>query len=312
MSSEKPLISIVSPVYRAEKMVSALVSGILASVGEITPNFEIILVNDCSPDNSWDFISKEAEKESRVKGVNLSRNFGQHYAITAGLSYAKGEWVIVMDCDLQDRPDEIPKLYHKALEGWDIVFAKRTQRKDSFRKKLMSKFFYKAYNYLSGLKFDGSIANFGIYNAKVIHQFNAMKEGARSFPSLIQYLGYKSTAVDVKHAERLEGTSSYSFATLLSLAGDVILSNSNKPLKQIVKLGFTISIFSFVVALYNVLAYFMGVIKVPGFTTTVFSIWFLGGLILTVLGIIGLYVGKIFDEVKGRQLYIVSEVVNID
>lgn len=140
---EKPVhISVVSPVYRADKIVQELVKQVKENLLTITEDFEIILVNDASPDNSWVAIETECKKDKRVKGINLSRNFGQHYAITAGLSYAKGEWVVVMDCDLQDRPDEIPNLYKKAMEGWDIVFAQRKERKDGFLKKKLSKLFY--------------------------------------------------------------------------------------------------------------------------------------------------------------------------
>ncbi|TMM58996.1 glycosyltransferase family 2 protein [Maribacter algarum] len=311
-STTQPLISIVSPVYKAETIVGELVKQIRAAVEPFTADFEIILVNDCSPDNSWTKIKDASEKDYRVKGVHLSRNFGQHYAISAGLDFAKGDWVVVMDCDLQDRPDEIPNLYNKALEGWDIVLARRTDRKDKFTTRVTTGLFYRAYNYLSGLDTDRSIANFGIYRAKVIQEYNKMGEGARSFPSLVQFLGFKSCAIDVKHSERFDGRSSYTFATLFKLAGDVIISNSNKPLRMITSLGFIVSALSFAIAIYNVLSFYLGFIKVPGFTTTVFSIWFVGGLVLTVLGVIGIYVGRIFNEVKGRPLYIISKVVNIE
>jgi len=309
---KKNVISIVSPVYRAEKIVGELVAEVKQAVSLITEDFEIILVNDSSPDGSWKKIVEEAAKDKRVKGINLSRNFGQHYAITAGLQYAKGEWVIVMDCDLQDRPDEITNLYKKAQEGWDIVYARRIARKDKFLKRLSSAIFHFFFSYLSGLKTDNKIANFGIYNGEVIKEYNKMKDVARSFPSLIHYLGFKTCTIDVKHSERFEGATSYTLQKLLKLSTDVILSNSNKPLRMTVRLGFAISVLSFMLALYNVLAHFAGIIQVAGFTTTVFSIWFVGGLILFVLGIIGLYIGKIFDQVKERQLFIVLEEINID
>ena len=304
-------VSIVSPVYRAENIVEELVKQIIESVSTITSNFEIILVNDASPDNSWNKIADECTKDTRVKGIDLSRNFGQHYAITAGLSYAKGDWVVVMDCDLQDRPDEIPNLYRKAQEGWEIVYARRVDRQDKFFKKLSSKIFHSIYSYLSGIQTDSSIANFGIFKYKVIEQYNKMPEMARSFPSLVQYLGFRRTTLDVKHAERFEGKTTYNFSKLLQLTTDVVLSNSNKPLKLTVKFGFTISFLSFLLALYNILAHFAGIIKVEGFTTTIFSIWFVGGLMLFVMGIVGLYIGKIFDQVKGRQVFIVSKEINI-
>jgi dolichol-phosphate mannosyltransferase len=291
--------------------VEELVKQIIQSVSTITSDFEIILVNDASPDASWQKIANECSKDSRIKGIDLSRNFGQHYAITAGLSYAQGDWVVVMDCDLQDRPDEIPNLYRKAQEGWEIVYARRMERRDVFFKKLSSKLFHKVYSYLSGINTDSSIANFGIFHNKVIKEYNKMPEMARSFPSLVQYLGFKRTTLDVKHAERFDGKTTYTFSKLIRLTTDVILSNSNKPLKLTVKFGFTISFLSFLLALYNIFAHFAGIIKVEGFTTTVFSIWFVGGLMLFVMGIVGLYIGKIFDQVKERQVFIVSNEINI-
>lgn len=310
--NNNPHISIVSPVYRGEKMVAELVRRNVESVTTITDDYEIILVNDASPDNSWNEIVKQCAQNPKVKGINLSRNFGQHYAITAGLHYATGDWVVVMDCDLQDRPEEIPNLYRKAMEGFDIVYARRVARKDKFFKRFSSTIFHWVYNWLSGLEADKTIANFGIYRQCVIAEFNKMPERARSFPSLVKYLGFKDTAIDVEHAVRAEGKSSYNLYKLFKLSFDVIVSNSNKPLRMAVGLGFGMAAVSFLLALYNIIAKWIGVIQVDGFTTTVFSIWFVGGLMLFVMGILGLYIGKIFDQVKGRQLFIVKDIVNIE
>jgi len=304
-------ISVVSPVYKAEKIVPELVKQLHENLSTITNDYEIVLVNDASPDDSWPAIVAECAKDHRVKGIDLSRNFGQHYAITAGLHYAKGEWVVVMDCDLQDRPDEIPNLYAKAQEGWDIVYARRADRQDKFLKRMSSKFFNAVLAYLSGIKQD-KVASFGIYHSKVIAEYNKMKEYARSFSTLIRYLGFRSCAINVKHAERFEGKSSYTLAKLLRLTTDVILSTSNKPLKMAVKFGFIVSLLSFMLALYNVFAKLTGIIELAGFTTTIFSIWFVGGLILFVLGVVGLYIGKIFDQVKERQIFIVRDTLNIE
>lgn len=303
-------ISVVSPVYKGEKMLSELVRRIKESVQTITDDFEIILVNDASPDNSWVEIEKVCAEDKRVKGLDLSRNFGQHYAITAGLHYAKGVWVVVMDCDLQDRPEEIPNLYKKAQEGWDIVYARRTEKQFSFFKRLSSTLFHSVYDWLCGMKTDKTVANFGIYKQQVIEEYCKMPEVARSFGTLMNYLGFKQCCVDVKHAERAEGKSSYSLRKLLKLSFDIIISNSNKPLRLAVELGFIMSLFSFLLALYNLIARLVGLIDLPGYTTTVFSIWFVGGLLLFVLGIIGLYIGKIFDQVKQRPIYIVSKKIN--
>lgn len=304
-------ISIVVPVYHGELMIDELISRLKQSILIIGDDFEIILVNDASPDDSWKRIKEHCTQDKRVKGINLSRNFGQHYAITAGLKHSCGEWVIVMDCDLQDRPEEIPNLYKKALEGYDIIFARRAVRKDSYFKRISSTIFHSIYNWLSGMHTDKTIANFGIYNHAVIAEYNKMPEQARSFPSLVQYLGFNSSTIDVQHAERAEGKSSYNFYKLLKLSFDVIISNSNKPLRLAVGLGFVMATVSFLLALYNIFAKWIGIILVPGFTTTVFSIWFVGGLLLFVLGVLGLYIGKIFDQVKGRQLFVIKETINI-
>lgn len=310
MQTVKPLVSIVSPVYRGEKMVAELVRRNVESVSTITDDYEIILVNDASPDNSWEEILKQCATNPKVKGLNLSRNFGQHYAITAGLANVSGEWVVVMDCDLQDQPEEIPNLYGKALEGFDIVHARRMGRKDGFFRRAASAAFHAVYNWLSGLKADGSVANFGIYKRCVIDEYNKMPERARSFPLLVNYLGFKTATIDVHHAERAEGKSSYNLHKLLKLSFDVIVSNSNKPLRVAVGLGFGMAAVAFLLALYNLIARWAGIIQVRGYTTTVFSIWFVGGLLLFMMGVLGLYIGKIFDQVKSRQLFVVKDKVN--
>lgn len=311
--NKKVVLSIVSPVYMAVNIIPELVRQIEINVKSITDDYEIILVDDSSPDNSWAVISQMCTQNKKIKGLSLSRNFGQHYAITAGLSYSQGDWVVVMDCDLQDQPDEIPNLYAKAQEGYDIVFAQRIDRKDTFFKKLSSTLFHTFYVFICGsIEADKSIANFGIYSKRVIKEYNKMPEVYRSFGSLVNYLGFKKTKLPVRHASRAEGYSSYSLVKLLRLSSDVTVANSNKPLYFAIVLGFFISFTSFAFAIYNVIAYFYKSVHVSGFTTMIFSIWFVGGLILFVLGIVGLYIGKIFNQVKERQLYIVMDKINIE
>lgn len=310
--NKQPLFSIVSPVYKAEKIVPELVRRIQESTSKITENYEIILVCDGSPDNSWLAIQQECEKDKRVKGINLSRNFGQHYAITAGMQYVRGEWIILMDCDLQDRPEEIPNLYAKAQEGYDIVQARRVNRTDRFSKKASSKLFHAVYDWLSGMQTDPDISNLGIYSKKVIDTFNKMPEASRSFGTLLAYVGFKKTTLDCEHSQRFEGTSSYTLYKSLKLTFDIIISNSNKPLRLIIAFGFIFAFLAFMIALYNVIAHLVGIVNFQGFTTTVFSIWFVGGVMMIVSGVIGLYIGKIFDQVKQRPLYIVSEQLNIE
>lgn len=305
-------ISVVSPVYRGEKMVGELVRRNVEALRTITDEYEIILVNDASPDESWREIVKECQKNPKVKGLNLSRNFGQHYAITAGLSYATGEWVVVMDCDLQDRPEEIPHLYAKAQEGYDIVFARRVVKHVGWWKRFSSKAFHLVFDWLSGSHSDSTIANFGIYKKCVIDEFCRMPEQTRAFKFLLEHLGFKRAAIDVEQDERFEGSSSYNMHRLLKLSFDITISNSNKPLRMAVGLGFGMSFLSFLLAAYNIIAKLVGIIEVDGFTTTVFSIWFVGGLLLFVMGILGLYIGKIFNQVKGRQLFVIRDKINIE
>ena len=292
-------------------MLEELVRRISLSVSDVTDEFEVILVNDASPDESWSQIKRLCSHDKRVKGINLSRNFGQHYAISAGLTFVSGDWIVVMDCDLQDCPEEIPRLYEKTQEGFDIVYARRIDRKDGYLKRLSSTFFHVVFDWFSGMKTDKSIANFGIFSKQVIAEFNKMPEKARSFGSLISYLGFRIGTIDVEHSQRGEGKSSYNLAKLLKLSFDIIISNSNKPLRIATTMGLLMAFVSFILAIYNIVAKLMGIIQVPGFTTTVFSIWFVGGILLFVLGIIGLYIGKIFDQVKDRPLFVIKDSVNI-
>lgn len=293
-------------------MLDELVRRIVASVTPITDEYEIILVNDHSPDNSWAEIVKLCEKNNNVKGLDLSRNFGQPYAITAGLSYSSGEWVVVLDCDLQNRPEEIPRLYHKAIEGYDIVYACRTERADKFMKRMSSIVFHKVYNYLSGLNTNKEIAEFGIYHRKVVETYCRIPEYARTFCELVQTLGFRKSTIEVEHDARAEGESSYTLGRLLQLSFNAMISNTNKPLQLAVALGFGMAAFSLVLNIVNIFAGFIGWNEVPGYTTTIFSIWFVGGLILMMMGVLGLYVGKIFDQVKGRPIFIVRDSLNFD
>jgi glycosyltransferase involved in cell wall biosynthesis len=304
---ERPLISVVSPVYKAEKLINLLVNRIKTSLEKFTTSYEIILVDDCGPDNSWQRIQENALIDSRVKGVKLSRNFGQHYAITAGLDQAKGKWVVVMDCDLQDRPEEIINLYKKAQEGYDIVLARRFERQDKFTKKLFSKLFYNTLGYLTGTEQDSSIANFGIYHIKVVKAICSMRESIRYFPTMVKWVGFKRTVIDVEHAERPEGETSYNFKRLFNLALDIILAYSDKPIRLTVKTGLLISVCSLFFALLTLIRYLTGQITVIGYTSLVVSIWFLSGLIISILGVIGFYIGKTFEGVKARPIYIIAE-----
>ena len=197
---EQPLISVISPEYKGAKVVKELVERVSASLDTITENFEIILINDSSPDNTWEEIIKVCNQNPKVKGLNLSRNFGQHNAITAGLNYAQGEWIIIMDCDLQDIPEEIPNLYNEAQKGFDIVYARRIVKRVGWWKRFSSKAFHKTLDWLSGAKTDPAIGNFGIYHRKVKDALIAIPQQTRGLQSLLSIVGFNSSSIEVEQA----------------------------------------------------------------------------------------------------------------
>lgn len=301
------MISIVSPVYRAEKILPILVSEINLVMERIGEDYEIILVDDRSPDNSWEVMKVLSSQNSKIKSIRLSRNFGQHSAIFAGLTKAKGDWVVVMDCDMQDQPKEIAKLYKKALEGYDIVLGQRENRKDKFLKKLSSKLFYKVFNYLSGGQFNNEIGNFGIYKKKVIDSILNINDYIKFFPLFINWVGFKSISIPIEHGEREEGKSSYSISRLLRLAFNVIISFSDKPLRLFINFGLGISILSFILGIYYLYLSITYRITQPGFSSLILSIWFLSGIIISCIGIVGVYLGKTFDQTKNRPTFIIDE-----
>ncbi len=306
MSSET--LSVVIPVYQGEPFVEEMIERLEKTLKRISGSFEIILVDDYSKDLSWILIEKLATRKPFVKGIKLSRNFGQHYAISAGLDHCKGDWIVVMDCDLQDQPEEIIKLKQKADEGYSAVLASRHVRKDLYLKRLFSKIFYKFLSYLTGHQHDEAIANFGIYSKALITEVCRMRESIRYFPTMVKWVGFTTCSIEVEHAARTTGRSAYNFKKLLNLAIDIILAYSDKPLRLVIKTGVLISFFSFIFACYIAIQWFNNKIEVLGYASIIVSIWFLSGCILFTLGVVGLYVGKIFEGVKSRPLYIIEKI----
>lgn len=301
------MISIVSPVYRAEKILPLLVSEISIVAQKINQEYEIILVDDRSPDNSWNVMKSLRLTNRNLQIYRLTKNFGQHSAIMAGLHKAKGDWIVVMDCDMQDQPKEIEKLYKKAQENYDIVLARREIRYDSTFKKISSKIFYKIFNFLAGIEINNEIANFGIYNKKVIKAVLKIDDKIKFFPLFVNWVGYRSTTISVTHSSREEGKSSYSFAKLVSLAFNVIVSFSDKPLKIFVGFGSFISFLSIIIGLFFIEQYISGKITEPGFSSIILSIWFLSGVIISCIGVVGIYLGKTFNQTKNRPVFIFDE-----
>jgi polyisoprenyl-phosphate glycosyltransferase len=307
----KALISVVLPIYYCDIFLEELYERLKTSLSSITEHYELIFVEDCGKDNSWAIISRLCDMDSRVKGIRFSRNFGQHYAITAGLDYSNGEWVVIMDGDLQDRPEDIVRLYEKAQEGYEVVLARRANREYPLFQSITSWFFYKFFNFFTEMNYDSRVGNFRIISRKVVNSYRQMREQLRFFGGLIDWLGFESVYVDVEHAKRSNSKSSYSFAKRWKLATEAIIAYSDKPLKLSVQIGFLMSASAFAYGAYIIYRALFLDIPLAGWASLIVSLYFIGGIIISILGILGIYLGKTFDEVKKRPLYVVNKLKNI-
>lgn len=314
MIKKNPLISIVSPVYRAEKIVDELVKRISAEVSAITENFEIILVEDGGPDNSWRKIEENCNADSRVKGIKLTRNFGQHFAITAGIENAKGDFVVVIDCDLQDDPKYIPEMYKKIKEGYDIVYTYKEERKHNFMKNVTAKMFNAFFNYLVDNKNSKAHSNVGSYSMltrKAVDAFCIYGDYQRHYLMVLRWIGMRSTHIHIEHYERFEGKSSYNFSKLIIHAINGITSQSDKLLRINVIIGIVLSFLSFLSIIIITILYFMHGFM-SGWASLIVVILFSTGILLTSIGISGIYIGKIFEQVKNRPKYLIDVFLNRD
>ena len=303
-------LTVVIPVYNESTLIEELVKRVKLNVKLITEDFEIIIIDDGSKDQTWSQIEIEAKKEKRIKGIKFSRNFGHHYAITAGLHNSSGEWTVVMDGDLQDRPEVIPDLYKKAVEGFDIIYVSRKGRPESKFYLLAQRLFYIILNAISGLKFDYTHANFSIINSKVLKNFNNLGENTRFYPSTIKWVGFKEGTIFAQHGERFSGTPGYTFKKRIRLATEIIISQSNRPLKFVYFVG-TIEVLTSLLFLINfIFKVEQGTNILENGSLIVFMITFIGGTITLGIGIIGTYIGKIFIEAKQRPLYVVDKFIN--
>jgi glycosyltransferase involved in cell wall biosynthesis len=305
-------LSVVVPVLNESSLIRELINQVKANVELITEDFEIILVDDGSQDETWELIKSEANLEKRIKGIKFSRNFGHHYAITAGLHKTSGEWVVVMDGDLQDRPEVIPELYKKAKSGYDVVFVSRQNRPEKLYYRVAQRIFYWLLRFLSGINFDSRQANFSIINKKVVEAFKIFPEHARFYGSTVKWLGFNRSFILADHGTRLSGKPSYTFRKRIKLASDIILAFSERPLRFAIGFGIIMSISAIMTAfVISWRAVYFGYTDL-GFLSVLVAIFFVGGSILTVLGILGIYLGRVFNQVKNRPLYIISSEVNVN
>jgi polyisoprenyl-phosphate glycosyltransferase len=304
-------ISVVVPVYRCAECLRHLHERLDAALAEIPGEHEIVLVDDRSPDASWDVLRELAEQDESVRVVRLSRNFGQHAAITAGLEFARGRWIVVMDCDLQDPPEDIPRLYARAKEGVDIVYARRTGRNDPAFRRFGGRLYFRLLNASLGTDFDPDYGNFSIISRKVRDAFLRFRDKDRHYLMILRWLGFQHASIDVAHAERYAGESAYTMSTLIRFAIDGLFFQSTTLLRWSTYIGFAASLGGVLLAAFFVVRYFLGT-TYPGWTSLAVLVLLIGGLTITTIGVTGLYIGKIFTQVKDRPLYVVDVVEGSD
>jgi polyisoprenyl-phosphate glycosyltransferase len=303
-----PELSVVIPVYKCDECLRHLHDRLTVALSSITTDYEIVFVDDRSPDASWRTLTELESHDAHVELVRLSRNFGQHAAITAGLAHARGRWTVVMDCDLQDPPEEIPRLYAKAQEGYDVVFTRRTGRRHSWFRRAASRAYFRLLNLLLGTELDPQFANFSVISEKVRQQFLRMKDRDRHYLMILGWLGFEHATIDFPHAERYAGDSSYSLRMLIQFALDGLFFQTTTVLRWLVYVGFGISLAGAGLAAFYVVNYFVGR-PYPGWTSLGVLVLVLSGFIIVSTGVTGLYIGKIFTQVKDRPIYVVDEIV---
>ncbi len=305
-------ISVVAPVYNEQGCVPELCRQLLEVLPQLAGEFEIILVDDGSRDCSWETICELGARHPQIKGLRFSRNFGHHYAITAGLDQTTGDWTVVMDSDLQDSPAAIPALVAKACEGYDVVLARRQNRQFSWFKNLSAKVFYRVFRYVTDSRYDGEAGVFRILSRRAVEALRQLPEVDRFFPALVDWVGFPQSHIYVTHGKRFAGDTKYPFRKQVALAVNAMLSFSDKPIVVIVYFGLTVAVTSLLYAAYIVLRYLLGTIVVLGYASIFTAVSFFGGMTIATLGLVGLYVGRIFRQVKGRPVYIVADRVNAE
>jgi dolichol-phosphate mannosyltransferase len=306
-ASERAL-SVVVPVYRCDECLRALHARLVPALDSITSDHEIIYVDDRSPDRAWTTLKELAAEEPRVRALRLSRNFGQQAAITAGLVHSTGRFTVVMDCDLQDPPEVIPELHAKAIEGYDIVLARRSQRRHTLRRRLAARLYQRFLKLFIGVEISSDYGAFSIISDRARRAFLDIQDSDRHYIPILHWLGFERTDIEFEHAERHAGTSAYSFGQLVRLATQGVFFQTTTLLRWIVYAGFTLALFGVALAVFFVISYFFFTPATPpGWTSLAVLLLLIGGFIIISTGVTGLYIGKIFSQVKRRPLFIVEE-----
>ena len=300
-----PEISVVVPSYNCLGCLEELCRRLYGVLEPLVPSFEIVIVDDRSPDNSWPLVETLSRQFPAVRGVRLSRNFGQHLAITAGIERSRGNYVVLMDCDLQDPPERIPDLYAEIQRGYDLVLAKRIQRSHSSLRTIPAKIYFALLSKLTEEPIDGSFGTFSILSRRVADAFLRFTERDRHFMFILRWLGFNCGTIEYEHADRFEGRSSYSFLRLMKHAVQGMFFQTSVFLTWIAYLGIFFTITSFGTGAFFIYRYLVGSV-LPGWTSLVVAILFSTGLILASIGVVGIYISRIFEMAKGRPMYIVD------
>ncbi len=298
-------LSVVIPVYGCEGCLRALCERLREAIRPLTADYELIFVEDRSPDGSWDVLKELANEHPEVRLLRLSRNFGQHAAVTAGLAESSGRRVVVMDCDLQDRPEDIARLWAEAEKGYEVVLSRRARRRQPLLRRISGSAYYRFHNALAKGEMYTNYTNLSLISRKVVDAFLTLRDKDRQYLLIVNWLGFEQTAIDVEPAERHAGRSSYGPRALIRVAVDGLFFQSTVLLRWVVYAGFALAGLGVLLAGYTMVVFLAGR-DIPDWTALPMMLLVLAGFIIISGGITGLYVGKIFDQVKGRPLYVVD------
>jgi glycosyltransferase involved in cell wall biosynthesis len=302
-------LSIVATVYNDAEIVPLLVEEIIKNIPPSITKYEIILVNDCSPDNSEQFIKAECDKNPNVKGISLSRNYGQHIAMSAGMQNSKGDFVVTMDGDLQNPPSAIPQMLDKIKEGYDIVYT-ASKKRNGILDAFTSYIFWAMLTKLFKMNVVKHQLMLKIMSREFIDRFSKYGEANRTIDGLVADISSNYAVLNIENNKRAHGRSNYNFIKRMNLTLDMIISLSSAPLNLMIYLGFFIFIGTILGVLYYICSYLFAIVP-PGYTSTQLSIFFFGGLTILILGIIGRYLANIYSEVRHRPLYHVKRTYNL-
>lgn len=302
----QPEVSVVVPVYGCAGSVDELVRRVEASLEPVAGEVEIVLVDDRSPDGGWAVLERLARTHPRVRAIRLSRNFGQHAAITAGLARARGRWIAVMDCDLQDPPEELPRLYERAQEGFDIVFGRRRREHSPLPRTLLSRVYFRIMKVATRTEIEPDYGTLSMVSSRVREEFLRVTDRNRHYLFVLYWLGFERTSIDYTVAERVDGSSSYSWRTLVRHAVQGVFFQTTALLRWVVYGGFGVAVAGAGLGIYLVVSRITGH-AYPGWTSLMVALLVIGGLIILTTGVIGLYVGEIFNEVRARPLFVIDE-----